>query len=734
MNDRASADPAEFASVLAAARGSVAGGDLEEAERLLGEAARTTEGRADAELNHLYGQVLHDLGKLDRAITHYRRSLRITPLNAELRRDLGVAYETKSWLKEASESFREAVKLDPGDELAHSCLGRVLRAQGENLPALRHFLVAARLKLTRPLRALLRKGESAPVNASKVDDPKLVEGRKAYEDKRFAEAETHVRTLLEANPRSADALILYARICGKTRRLDEAIRYARHAVASESSNPDAQLALGELLIAADVLDEAAACFEAALQIDPEHAKAHASLAWIAQRRDKDAEAERLIRRALELDPASAHINNVCAYVLLSQARFGEAEAYCREAIKLDPASAGAYLNLARSLRERGLLDEARAMVARGIEHLADEATSFSHLAYLELELGDTEAAIEHTRRALSLEPRHLDAHMTLANLLLLSARYEEGWQEYEWRKRYMKQVRLHDLFRARLERFRQWAGTPLEGKSLLVHCEQALGEQILFSQCVPELARRAGEVTLLCEERLQRLLSRSLPQVRVLAVPYAERLGEFRPDRDYGYWCALGSLPGVLKLDARSIPAAVAYLKPDAERVAYWRERLAQLGPGLKVGISWRGGVVATGRFKRSVDLETLRPILEVPGVRWVNMQYTNVAQEIVQLRERTGIEIIHWQEAIDNFDEHAALAAALDHRISACNTLVHLSGAMGLPVWVLSPPVTIWPYGLGSRMPWYPSVRIYRQERYKDWAGPLTAVAADLRTLADGR
>ena len=731
MNDLTKRAPAVLDGVLAEARGCVSAGDLDQAERLLADGARSAEGRADAALNHLYGQVLHDLGKLDRAITHYRRSLRIAPGNAELRRDLGVAYEAKSWLKEATESLREAVRLDPNDELAHSYLGRVLRAQGLTLPALRQFVIAVRLRLARPLRPLRRRDTSA--SRSETGDAGLAAARTAFEDRRFAEAEAQVRAALTSNPGNADALVLYARICGKTRRLDEAIHYARHAVAAEAGNADAHVVLGEYLFGRDLLDEAAACFDAALKVDPEHAKALANLAFVEQRREKDADAERLAQRALELDPASAHVNNVRAYVLLSQSKFAEAEIYCRAAIRLDPRSAIAYLNLARSLKERSRLDEAREMVERGVEQLTDEAASYCHLAHFEFDMGDIDAAIEHVRRALSLEPGHLDAHMTLANLLLLTGRYEEGWQQYEWRRHYHKQVQLHDIFRKRLERFRQWVGTPLEGKSVLVHCEQALGEQMLFLQCVPELARRAKSVTLLCDERLVRLISRSLPQITVLPVLQAERLNEYRPDKDYDYWCALGSLPGILKLQSSGIPPRVAYLKPDPERVAYWLRRLEQLGPGLKVGVSWRGGMVATGRFKRSLDLESLKPLLEIPGIRWVNMQYTRVAEEMARLRQRTGIELVHWQEAISDFDEHAALAAALDHRVSVCNTLVHLSGAMGLPASVLSPPATMWPYGLGTQMPWYPSVRIYRQTTYRDWSVPLAAAATDLRTLAAG-
>ena len=91
------------------------------------------------------------------------------------------------------------------------------------------------------------------------------------------------------------------------------------------------------------------------------------------------------------------------------------------------------------------------------------------------------------------------------------------------------------------------------------------------------------------------------------------------------------------------------------------------------------------------------------------------------------GARIHHWQDAIDDIEEQAALCCALEHRVSVCTTLVHLGGAMGLPMSVISPPATMWPYGTRDRMPWYPSVRIYRQRRYRDWTEPVARAAQEL-------
>jgi len=156
------------------------------------------------------------------------------------------------------------------------------------------------------------------------------------------------------------------------------------------------------------------------------------------------------------------------------------------------------------------------------------------------------------------------------------------------------------------------------------------------------------------------------------------------------------------------------------------------MGPGLKIGLSWTGGVRKTRRALRSLALEQLLPLLRVPGARYVSLQYTREAPgELADLRARHGIDIPHWQAAIDDYDETAALAGALDLTISVCTSLVHLCGALGRPVWVLAPIGPEWRYGIaGESMVWYPSVRLFRQTAYAEWGPVVERVAAAAAAL----
>jgi ADP-heptose:LPS heptosyltransferase len=182
----------------------------------------------------------------------------------------------------------------------------------------------------------------------------------------------------------------------------------------------------------------------------------------------------------------------------------------------------------------------------------------------------------------------------------------------------------------------------------------------------------------------------------------------------------IGSLP-------RRLGSAVGYLRADAQKTEKWRKRLDALGPGPKIGLSWQGGVGHTGKLRRSLTLEQLRPVLGIPGAHFVSLQYTDVTKELPEMKS-AGVH--HWQEAIDDYDETAALVCALDRVLTVCTAIVHLTGALGRPAVVMVPFGSDWRYGAsGERMSWYPSVRLVRQQRIGDWSGVLSSVR---RLLAD--
>jgi hypothetical protein len=192
---------------------------------------------------------------------------------------------------------------------------------------------------------------------------------------------------------------------------------------------------------------------------------------------------------------------------------------------------------------------------------------------------------------------------------------------------------------------------------------------------------------------------------------------------------AIGSLPLQFRLRDEDFAAAKgAYLEPDPARVGYWRERLAALGHGFKVGISWAGGAASTGGASRSTQLAEWTPILANTHCHFVNLQYGDAATESQPLSGAVS----HWPEALDNYAETAALVAALDLVVTVQTALVHLAGALGKPAWVMLQAACEWRYGEhGETMPWYPSVRLVRQSVPHDWRPVISRIAHDLAQLS---
>jgi hypothetical protein len=261
-----------------------------------------------------------------------------------------------------------------------------------------------------------------------------------------------------------------------------------------------------------------------------------------------------------------------------------------------------------------------------------------------------------------------------------------------------------------------------------------LGDQIMFASCLPDLAACAGHCVVECDERLVGLFRRSFPALAVQGAAASER-----PDSDAGLtacdWeIAMGSLPGIFRRAPGEFPQhGGSYLHADPARVAYWRHRLRELGPGRTIGLSWRGGLARSRRRMRSIGPEEFAGALPATDVVLVSLQYGEVDADIVRMASASGRQIHHWPEVLRDYDETAALVSALDLVLSVCTSIIHLAGALGSTVWVLVPEVAEWRYGRsGGQMVWYESVRLFRQAALGQWQ-PVICQVRELLAAAGG-
>jgi len=436
-----------------------------------------------------------------------------------------------------------------------------------------------------------------------------------------------------------------------------------------------------------------------------------------------AEAVQNYERVIHLQPENAEALNNLGVAWKAIGRPDYAFGAYQRAVAIRPGFAPAWFNLGNAHREEGRLDEAIACYGRAHELTPDDIRIPVNLSVAlrdRRQLDEAEECLKLVLRKVSDLP---EARFNQSLIDLIRGNLSRGWDEYEWR--------LRDGSEPRAQLGPRWDGLPLDDRTLLVLSEQGIGDQVMFASCLSDVASRAKCCYVECDARLVPLLERSLPGIRAIArttdpnaVPHVDSwdVVEF-----------LGSLPRFVRRRVDDFPKTRGYLKPDSDAVAKWRSRLARLGGAFKVGIAWRGGKDAETQRQRSVPLELWQPILQVPGVRFVNLQHGPTAAEAVAIGSDLAVSIDDGSDCdpLANLDDFAAKIAALDLVLSVDNSTVHLAAALGRPVWTLLPLSCDWRWMVdGQTSPWYPTMRLLRCRAPNDWS-PVLQLAARLLTSA---
>jgi Tfp pilus assembly protein PilF len=459
---------------------------------------------------------------------------------------------------------------------------------------------------------------------------------------------------------------------------------------------------------------------------PDDADAVHLAGYLHQLKGEHEDAMRYFALAAQLAPNNAEIFNNHAGSLKALGRFEESERYYRRAIDLDRGLALAHHNFADLLLKLERPAEATARSRAALELEPGLAETYRTLGLALEHQGRYEEAIATHRESAARGGNRAAADFGEALVRLLIGDFQAGWEKYEARLEAPSVRSLHERFD-----YPRWRGASLAQRTLLVAREQGLGDEIMFASCFNEVIDVAGRCFITCERRLEPLFARSFPSATCLSGSEAE-LRERLAGEAVDFQLPAGSLPLVFRSRPEEFPRHAGYLRPDPARVEHWRARLAALGGRRVIGLSWRGGLPSTGRTRRSIVLEELRPLLDLPGMRFVSLQYGDVAGELAALERNHRIRVEQWPEVIASSDDTAALICALDLTVSVCTAVVHLTGALGRPAWVMVPAVAEWRYGAqGESMPWYPSVRLFRQPVAGDWQPVLARVRAGLAALA---
>jgi len=520
----------------------------------------------------------------------------------------------------------------------------------------------------------------------------------------------------------ADTLLAAPMAAMREARRDEAIALLEAIVRDHPEFAEAHLLLGTILQQLKRLEDARDCFLLASWFRPEWWPPHYHQGLSAFEEGCYGDAANSFARAIELGATDARVHKALGGAYLHVKNPSGAVEEFRKALALRPDLASVHSDLGCVLFSNfEEYEEGAYHIQRALELAPDNAAALSSWIMVLHHRRDTEEALRIADELLTRDPQLVEARVNRALMLLTEGDFAGAWSDYEARKQLPRNTCTSDAPWA------EWDGSALAGRNVFIYGEQGLGDEIMFASCVPDLAAQAGACILECHPKLVKLFSRSFQNVHVLAKDaWRKAPASVEPPPDFKI--AIGSLPRIFRTSRSAFPAHDGYLRADPERVAYWKAQLATLPGHLKVGISWRGGLASSRRSLRSIALQQWLPIFAVPGIDFVSLQYSDPEGELDAL-QRAGVRVQQWQEAIDDYDETAALVCALDLVVSVQTAVVHLAGALGREVCALIPATPEWRYGShGRSMPWYPTARLIRQPSLGDWGPVVETVAAELQ------
>jgi thioredoxin-like negative regulator of GroEL len=433
-------------------------------------------------------------------------------------------------------------------------------------------------------------------------------------------------------------------------------------------------------------------------------------------------ADRLLGHSLAANPRHGETIHLKGFNAFKRNRIEEAAVLMEQALAAGATQPRQLCNLAEVYRLLGRLDEGLAMTRRAQALAPTDAVTHFNESMLRYERQETEDCIRACRRAIQLKGDMPEAHMRLGQTLLLTGRMEEGWEEYEWRY----QIQGAQPLMPKIDK-PQWDGAPLgDGQTLLLVADQGFGDVIMFARYLPWAFARAKSVAVATSVELAGLLERHYP-----GPTYFSRW-DLMPQ--HVAYCPFSGLARLHKTRLEAIPAPLPYLRPLPEKVAEWRERLdALLPPGRKrVAIAWAGRPTHNNDRNRSVTLDMFAPFGHIPGLAFVAVQKGPQAAQAADWRGPAPLVSLDAQ--IESFDDTMGILENVDILVCVDTSLGHLAGAANRPAWIMMPYAPDWRW-LRERedSPWYSSLRLFRQDAPKAWAGVIERIGRELAALAAG-
>jgi Tfp pilus assembly protein PilF len=670
-------------------------GQFQEAEQVYRQVLDADPSNADA-LSSLAGTYLAQ-SRFAEAAEAFQQAVQRRPQSVELHNDLGVALAQQGKPAEAATAFRQALECRPDYAEAYNNLGIVLSQQGKLNEAVHSYQQALRIR---------------PEYAEALSNLGLVLASLG----KLPEAIASHQQALEINPGFASAQSNLQAAWAARRQLDLDLAGFRMNQWYLTDEAVVYNELGLFLKAQGKLTEAIFSFQEALHLRSDFAEAHNNLGVTFKERGNPEEADASLRLALSCNPNFVEAHNNLGTVLESAGKLEEATACYRRALSGKPDFAEALNNLGVILNKQGRYAEAMAYYQQALKLKPDYLDVHHNIGTVLVDQGKLDEGIASYERALQIHPDYVEAHLGRAQARLQLGDFDRGWPEYEWRWRRKE-------FPPRPFQQPAWDGSALDGRTILLHAEQGLGDTLQFIRYAPLVKQRGGWVIVECQEILLPLLATCAGIDRLAA--HGSALPFFHSH------APLVSLPGILRTTLDTLPADVPYLHANPELVERWRQDLATT-EAFKIGIAWQGNPGHVNDRNRSFPLASFTPLCQLSGVRLFSLQRGPGTEQLTEAAEPFSIPDLG--SRFQTFQDTAAALANLDLVITVDSALAHCAGALGIPVWVLVPYAADWRWLLHREdSPWYPTMRLFRQERPGDWKSVFARVTAEVSKQVEG-
>jgi tetratricopeptide (TPR) repeat protein len=502
-----------------------------------------------------------------------------------------------------------------------------------------------------------------------------------YEKKKYKETAKFALKLIKKFPKQSFPWKMLGIVLKQSGKLKEALVPMQKSIQLAPQDFECHYNLGITLKEIGKLEEAEKSFRQVIKLKSDHVFAHNHLGIIFQALGKLDKAEESYKQAIKLKPDFLDAHNNLGNIFLKLNKLIEAEKSYRQVIKLNPNFAIGYYNLGVTLYALGKFDEAE----------------------------------KNYKQAIKLKPDFSEAYDALAVVMNLKGDLISGLKFYEWRLHLKKHI-------ARLPRKEfLWDLTKsLKGKRFVVYAEQGIGDIIQFYRFLLLLEQKGAKVTFIVKKNLHHLLRSSSSEIKLTTF--------FPEDDKIDFESPLMSIPYLLKTEIKTIPNNVPYLKADSNKIVEWNKKLSS--KKFKVGICWQGskGKIDVGR---SFPLTNFRDISKIPNIELISLYKGDDENKLSNI----DFDLTILGEEFDNEDnafiDTAAVMMCCDLIITVDTSIAHLAGALGCPVWTVLKYIPDWRWMLNRKdSPWYPTMRLYRQNNFDKWKPVLNTIKKDLELL----